>query len=380
MSHITRCPACATMFRVVDDQLKVAQGWVRCGHCGEVFEASLYLLPAGAGKILESGERKGADRVALPPYFPSGHAAGPPPDATGLPAGMAPAPFAAALDAQALDDDGQGHAAETQSLRHAEDSAVHDLPAVPAPAEKPAVHAPVAAPGAVAASAEIAGRQEPVFSAYGLDFRPSDTMPQDTGPELRPFAEEQEAQAFSEMAFLREARRKDFWKSPLVRIALGMVCLVLALALMLQWAVRQRDVLAAHAPRLAPWIQAICRPLGCEVRPLRRIESLVIENSSFSRTGSSAYRLNFTFLNTGGVELEIPALEITLTDSQDQAVVRRVVTPSEFGATAPTIAAYSRLAGALTLKVAGAGGQGEVSPAQAGVLPVAGYRILAFYP
>ena len=182
------------------------------------------------------------------------------------------------------------------------------------------------------------------------------------------------------MAFLREAQRKDFWKSPRVRIVLGMACLVLALALMLQWAVRQRDVLAAHAPQLVPWIQALCRPLGCEVRPLRQIESLEIENSSFSRTGPDAYRLNFTFLNTGGVELQIPALEVTLTDSQDQAVVRRVVTPAEFGATAPTIAAYSRLAGALTLKLAGVGGPGEALPAQAAVPPVAGYRILAFYP
>lgn len=374
MSHVTRCPACATMFRVVDDQLKVAQGWVRCGHCGDVFEASLYLLAAGAGRTQASGGHRGADHVALPPSFPSGHAAGPPSDATGLPEGLAPAL------PRALDDKDQGHEAEAQSLRQAEDSAGQDFPDVPAPAEKPAVHAPAAAHGAVAASAEIAGRQEPVFSAYGLDFRSSDAMPQDTGPELQPFAEQQEAQAFSEMAFLREARRKDFWKSPLVRVVLGMVCLVLALALMLQWAVRQRDFLAAHAPRLAPWIQAICRPLGCEVRPLRRIESLVIENSSFSRTGPDAYRLNFTFLNTGGVVLEIPALEVTLTNSQDQAIVRRVVTPAEFGATAPTIAAYSRLAGALTLKVAGTGGQGEASPTQAGVLPVAGYRILAFYP
>ena len=155
---------------------------------------------------------------------------------------------------------------------------------------------------------------------------------------------------------------------------------MLALALMLQWAVRQKDVLAARAPRLTPWIQAICRPLGCEVRPLRRIESLVIENSSFSRTGPDAYRLSFTFTNAENVALEIPALEITLTDNQDQAVLRRVVMPVEFGATAPTLAAYSKLAGALTLKVAAAGDQGAASPAKNGFLPVAGYRIVAFYP
>ena len=37
MSLATRCPACGTIFRVVQDQLKVSEGWVRCGQCHEVF-------------------------------------------------------------------------------------------------------------------------------------------------------------------------------------------------------------------------------------------------------------------------------------------------------------------------------------------------------
>ena len=45
MSQIARCPACATMFRVVAEQLTMAHGWVRCGQCGEVFDAGLHLLP-----------------------------------------------------------------------------------------------------------------------------------------------------------------------------------------------------------------------------------------------------------------------------------------------------------------------------------------------
>ena len=50
MSLATRCPACSTVFRVVQDQLKVSGGWVRCGHCHEVFNglAALFeLAPAG---------------------------------------------------------------------------------------------------------------------------------------------------------------------------------------------------------------------------------------------------------------------------------------------------------------------------------------------
>src|SRR4029079_15484623 len=39
MSMATRCIACGTIFRVVQDQLKVSEGWVRCGRCDEVFNA-----------------------------------------------------------------------------------------------------------------------------------------------------------------------------------------------------------------------------------------------------------------------------------------------------------------------------------------------------
>ena len=39
MSLATSCPACGTVFRVVQDQLKISEGWVRCGHCQEVFNA-----------------------------------------------------------------------------------------------------------------------------------------------------------------------------------------------------------------------------------------------------------------------------------------------------------------------------------------------------
>src|SRR6476660_3483862 len=40
MSMITGCPACGTLFKVVPDQLKISDGWVRCGHCSEVFDAA----------------------------------------------------------------------------------------------------------------------------------------------------------------------------------------------------------------------------------------------------------------------------------------------------------------------------------------------------
>ena len=44
------------MFKVVADQLKIAQGWVRCGQCGEVFDAS--------------GQLQDGDAIMLPAAVP----------------------------------------------------------------------------------------------------------------------------------------------------------------------------------------------------------------------------------------------------------------------------------------------------------------------
>uniref|UniRef100_UPI001B357A37 zinc-ribbon domain-containing protein n=1 Tax=Azohydromonas sediminis TaxID=2259674 RepID=UPI001B357A37 len=50
MTLAARCPSCRTAFRVVQDQLKVSNGWVRCGRCAAVFNANetLFELEARA--------------------------------------------------------------------------------------------------------------------------------------------------------------------------------------------------------------------------------------------------------------------------------------------------------------------------------------------
>jgi predicted Zn finger-like uncharacterized protein len=47
MSLITRCPSCATAFRVVPGQLAARAGRVRCGKCGAVFDGIQALVEEG---------------------------------------------------------------------------------------------------------------------------------------------------------------------------------------------------------------------------------------------------------------------------------------------------------------------------------------------
>lgn len=74
MSLATRCTSCGTVFRVVQDQLKVSDGWVRCGRCKEVFNASEALFDLGAD---------GAPPASAPAPLSS-------PGSTALPASLLP--------------------------------------------------------------------------------------------------------------------------------------------------------------------------------------------------------------------------------------------------------------------------------------------------
>jgi predicted Zn finger-like uncharacterized protein len=48
MSLVTRCPVCATAFRVQREQLGARGGKVRCGKCGQVFDGVASLVEEGA--------------------------------------------------------------------------------------------------------------------------------------------------------------------------------------------------------------------------------------------------------------------------------------------------------------------------------------------
>jgi predicted Zn finger-like uncharacterized protein len=83
MAFAARCPACATLFRVVPDQLKLADGWVRCGRCEALFHAGDALIDL--------------DRAETPAAEPKAPAAAPAADETPAalgPAAEVPAPLA----------------------------------------------------------------------------------------------------------------------------------------------------------------------------------------------------------------------------------------------------------------------------------------------
>jgi predicted Zn finger-like uncharacterized protein len=338
MSLITSCPACGTMFRVVPDQLKISEGWVRCGHCTEVFDATANL----------------ADEDALPSQFAAPaeppEPPEPPPGAV-RPAGEAPPPPMPPA---------------TTSVPLPQRAAA-DVVVVAPPARSPASRSRLT-------DSEL----EPSDLDAPFVFRRSDLIEPDPVPSVMPALapgsdsrledDADDAATLGRVSFVRQARRKAFWRRPLVRAGLVLASLALAALLVLQLAHHDRDRLALAQPQLRPALERMCALLQCTLAPPRQIEAVVIESSGFNRLRNDTYKLTFAVRNNAPVAVAAPSMELTLTDTRDQPVLRRVLTPAELGARDGSIGAGADWSGSLGL-VLDAGGE-----------RVAGYRLLAFYP
>ena len=314
MSLITRCPACGTMFNVVADQLRVSQGWVRCGHCSEVFDASSHLQPAAPPPPLERPQELS------------------PPEADACVVKVSPAPDTALTEQQ---------------------------PVGQKPQEADALATPVS---------EDEGTPAAVMT--DLPALAGDTIAANLDVEAS-------AAAFHDVSFLRQARRQAFWKQTRVRMAFGLLGLLLLAWLSVQWILQHKDSLALIDPRWRTVLQTVCQPLSCAVKPLRRVEALVIDSATFSKSGSDGFRLSFVLKNAADLPLEVPLLELTLTDNQDKAILRRVLTPAQFGYTnGVMLPARTEVTGVVNLSVVNEG----PSPPAVSAAAVAGYRVLVFYP
>jgi hypothetical protein len=87
---------------------------------------------------------------------------------------------------------------------------------------------------------------------------------------------------------------------------------------------------------------------------------------------SSLYKLQVSLRNRAGIDVAVPALDVTLTDGQGRLIARKVLRLSELGVAQATIPAGRELAVQATLQAAAGG--------ETGAQPIAGYTIELFYP
>lgn len=442
MSLVTRCPACATTFKVVKDQLRISDGWVRCGRCSEVFDATLDLREAPdslaeavaptpapepamvvaeqpsreidlasefdvdsqppASEQIEASDEEADflddehdDAVNMGGAFPStGIAATPiaPHDAESAPStppsgGIVSGEPWPDPDLLLLGDEGRVAVRPPAPPPLAFPDIDLSLPAGP---PSTAVIAPAAAhpfddaaePDAdAAATASNVQLQKALRRARAkaakvarAQAREQKAAQLDTAPVVLAASEpESDASPVTTMpSFFNDAGANGFWQRAAVRRSMAALALLGIVVLVGQVAYQERDLIVARQPSLRPAIESMCRVLGCEIFAIRQINDIKVDGASFAREKSDeGYRFSFTLRNAADVPLAMPAVELSLLDTQERAVVRRVLMPAEFGAPA-VLPARSERAASLSLRLTG--------PEAAAMPPVAGFRLETLYP
>lgn len=400
MALATRCPQCATVFRVVADQIKLRGGWVRCGVCSTTFDAGSSLQEVELPRPVAPGPEPlvaSAVEVVAEPH-------------------VAPADPDPILDHPAV--------MRTRPVRMPPLPDLDFDVAVPAPVAQPAP--PVADRADALAPADVfsatrdegAARQAPTFGSDGTVHHVASAEPvfrAEPRSHREPQIGDVPAQTLStpartEPAFVigngldesvsatESPRLPDFMEKPPTRRSglrwLWALAALLALLLLLgQAAIFYRSELATRVPALRPLLDRACGMLECTVAYPRDIRQLTVESSSletWGRPGTGAFpvatdndadqalaasdqprRLALTVVlrNRAQFAQSWPAIELSLTDFSETVVARRVLLPSSYlppqQLSEPLAAGVER-----TLRI----------PIETSQAKASGYRIAVFFP
>ncbi|AOZ07561.1 DUF3426 domain-containing protein [Cupriavidus malaysiensis] len=280
---------------------------------------------------------------------------------------QAPAPTWPAIDAAGLDEPGTG-------------TTPRDAPPAEAPpaAEAAAEDVSAGAPGkpgvTMAAPPEDNARQPNEGIPDAFAGTPTAIASEHATRRWAARQDEAPAAAYAP-DFLRHARAHE---TPRARgagrrawLLAGVV--VLAIGAAAQATYLARSQLAGRFPALRPALEWACAPLGCTVAPWRDLDALRIDSSQLQKQeeGGDTYVLSVTLRNQGRATTALPAIELVMTDLQDQLLLRRVLQPAEYLSPAQrAFAQYGMRAGTeLSVRV-------RFRSQQA----AANYRVLLFYP
>jgi predicted Zn finger-like uncharacterized protein len=288
---LTRCPACETHFRITPAQLKARSGSVRCGACQNVFNALDSLIEEPPAMVVPATARPLPPAIVPPPSSASADkvtvASAPTPEPT-------PGPIAEPTSAPTPEPLPQTPDEFTTSPPEAAEPPL----AEPIGASEGEHVEPAAAPAA-ATEPETAAEPEAVATrSDGGDW--STTFPEPPPP----------------------PRRWPWLIGSLIAVA----------ALGLQAVLAFRVELAVLWPQARPTLVALCEIAACEVGLPARARLVGIEASDLHPDSEHKGRLALTatLKNRAPFAQQFPHLELTLTDTAERAVARKILAPADY--------------------------------------------------
>ena len=339
MALATKCPQCGAMFRVVADQLKLRGGLVRCGQCRTVFDA------IGSLAYVEDAALTASRPVAESTRDPEDnlHA-----ERAGLKTTTAtPAPAPAVERARPAperrrdpSDRKRKALGPATTLRIAPGLAPvatvsQELPPAPPPAADRRARRPISTEELAATETGVptllapgpltdAGSDPTRALLEGIEVIEVSPLPEPAAVAAAALQEEPE--------FIRAAERAPRRGFSIVFSGGSLLLLLLAVA---QLAVTFRSDVLTRWPEARPALSQLCDVFGCTLGwPTQPDQLAVIGSELQSIAGTDVLELTAVIRNRAAYTQALPALEVTLSDTQNRPVVRKIFSPADYLAAA----------------------------------------------
>lgn len=267
----TTCPACHTVFRIQPEQLEAYAGKVRCGKCADVFNAFETLVTS-----IET-----VNLIAPPPE--------------------------------------EEKEAEAAAVEYVE---VYDVQPV-------TIFAPASATFPLPTDEQIEREAEEINREIAANAHPDlikevahATKP---GLQITPELHKKLDLLQQQLSTQEKHARWHFF-------GWGAAIAVLLLVLVIQSAYFLRDPIAAYYPETKPLLTTLCQALRCKVSLLANADLIKLDTTELQTVPDHPHviTLSASLRNIAPYRQAYPQLELTLTDSANQALARRQFAPSDY--------------------------------------------------
>ena len=387
MALATRCPHCQTSFRVANDQLKLHAGLVRCGSCQQTFNGVEHLIPLDVAKATSaaptSREKKPAPTeessasTSTPAFMQrevqneveeaAGHdvfTASAPEEEKFLADKAPPEPEAPASNSAMAASTPELLPDSAASLDFLLGDAESDTaPTSLTPADSIATQAELESKAALLspgdpgwsttdtpeninhevdiershqADAELANID---FSAGKSDNEPHEPYIGDAEAALEQHAARAVDSDNESTADLTSEEKPDFVikaereqkRGRIIRIAMGVSCLLLLPLLLLQAVYIFRVQIAANYPNSKAILVQACGLMHCEIPLPAQKELITLESNELElQPDGKIFSLVMQLQNNGTTQQAWPHIELVLNDEKEKAVLQKAFTPNEY--------------------------------------------------
>ncbi len=295
MNYITACPNCETQFLLNDELIKAYRGKVQCGHCEHVFNAKNRLTEVAdditsADEYRADVELSGVEEAVLNETLVSENLVEEneqgsinDDDIVINATQDAIAEFEQDESAQAKLVDIASETSKTQSLNKTTD-----------------VDYFISPPG---------NKMEPIEKSIPQAEVPDQTI---------------------DINDIFTNKSRDDKKPSKYSFLIGFINFLLFIVVLLLCTYFLRSEIARQFPPIKPLLERACVPLKCTIDLSKNLDLITIGDSDMQEddTYQSVIKFSSSLKNNANYPQAYPSLELTLTDNNDRAVIKKLITPT----------------------------------------------------